>query len=369
MRAHTLMSTVLATVTLTAQQRISLARPEGGGSPVERAIHDLAQPARHAPAMAQLFAVGEPAVGPLVGVVARGGADTPFALQVLGALAGDARAAVPQLRRLTAAGGHPFAAAIELTIAAIGERDSVLVADFSADVVIEFAPDGKELRRVGHAGIWGVQPLADDRLLVTSANGHIAEIDWQGHEFWRLDTPGSPLTARRLLDGRTVVACWRGSCVLVLDAARQQIARVEGLDAADVEPGWDGNLWITSYSDQRLVELAPDGRILSSQKLAATPMDVDLLPNGNRLLAFDRARKLIEFDPAGVEAASSVVEQEPEAVHRLRDGRLAIAWATGAQLRDADGKVLFRYDSGQCSEVIARLQPARATGRENRDQR
>src|SRR5262249_22544422 len=149
------------------------------------------------------------------------------ALHVLALLGGEARVAVPQLQRLLAAGpqadapagaaGAPTHAQLELALAMIGERDSLLVAQFSG-TGLALDITGKPLRTVQHGSVWGVHPLGGDRLLVANDSNFVEEIDWNGKRLWQAAVPGGALDARRLLDGTTVVACWTGGCVVALDA-------------------------------------------------------------------------------------------------------------------------------------------------------
>jgi hypothetical protein len=113
---------------LPAQVRVRLQgdRP----SELQRQVLRLAEPASAPAAMAALFAAGAPAVPLLADAAQRDDALSLPAVRVLGALGGIARPARPELLRL-ARGSGALATAAALAAAAIGERDGVLVADWS----------------------------------------------------------------------------------------------------------------------------------------------------------------------------------------------------------------------------------------------
>jgi len=345
---------LLTSATAAPSQRVALEPGGHGPNALEQLVETLALPDKRPAAMDKLWLVGAPAVPQLATVVARGGDAAVPALQLLALLGGRARPAVPQLQRLLQAGGHRCQHEIEFALAAIGERDTVLVADYRG-FVIEFDADGKELRRVKHPWAWGVQPLAGDRLLVAADALGVEEIDWTGKVFWSAKPLSGGLDARRLIDGTTVVACWGASCVIGLDAAGKELWRIAGVNAIDVEPLPNGNFLVAGHDDRVVLEANSKGEVVWKLSLADSPMDVDLLPDGNLLVTMDKARRIVELDRRGHELRSLSVEQDPEDSQRLPDGRTFVAWGDGAALLDPTGKVIWRYKGSQCGRVVARI--------------
>jgi hypothetical protein len=84
-------------------------------------------------------------------------------------------------------------------------------------------------------------------------------------------------------------------------------------------------------------------------------MDVDLLPDGNFLVAFDKCKRVVELDRAGNEVRRLELPFGPEDCHRLRDGRTAVAGDQGSALFDAEGKELWRHAGGHSGHVDARI--------------
>jgi hypothetical protein len=342
-------------------QRVSLKPEPGRGGEVERLVAALAQPESRGAAADKLWRMGAPVVPVLAAAVARGDARSLPALNVLALLGGEARAAVPQLQRLLAAEPPPDPPpvappriALELALAMIGERDTLLVAEFSGRV-IELDTAGNVLRSVDHNSVWGVHPLANDRLLVASDGDFVEEIDWHGKVRWKAPVPSGALDARRLLDGTTVVACWTGACVLALGPDGKEKWRIPNVRAVDVEPLPNGGFLVAGHEDKVLLEADAAGKVVLRLPLPEEPMDVDLLPDGNFLVAFDKCKRVVELDRAGNEVRRLDLPFGPEDCHRLRDGRTAVAGDVGSALFDAEGKELWRHAGGHSGHVDARI--------------
>jgi hypothetical protein len=346
---------LLSLTAVAAQQRVRLERSRVL-SPLERACAALTVPEQRVESMHELWRAGESAIPLLLQEVRNDSEAAGPALQVLAALGGGARGAVPALQKLRA--GHRRALDIGLALAAIGERDSILIAAWTGNRIVELDASGKELRKVAYQSPWGAVPLPDDHLLVTSVSpSKVEEIDWTGKVHWSAAVPNGPLDARRLPDGSTVVACWQGPCAIGLDASGKEKWRLPGIHAVDIEPLWNGHFLVCGHEDKLLVEADPTGKVVWKLPLAGTPMDADVLPNGNLLVAIDQPRQILELTREGREISSLVPPGDPEDVQRLADGRTAIADANGATLLDAEGKVLWRVPLGHSGHVVARLAP------------
>src|SRR5262249_29213334 len=168
--------------------------------------------------------------------------------------------------------GAPTRAQLELALAMIGERDTLLVAEFSGRVV-ELDTAGKLLRSVDHGSVWGVHPLGGDRLLIVCDGNFVEEIDWTGKRRWSAAVPSGALDARRLLDGTTVVACWTGACVVALDPDGKEKWRIPNVRAVDVEPLPGGGFLIAGHEDKVLLEADAAGRVTLRLSLPEEPMD------------------------------------------------------------------------------------------------
>lgn len=320
---------------------------------------DLGDPDLRVAAAHRLWQTGPSTAPLLLREVQKSSAGAPTALQLLARFGRDAAPVAGNLRRLHGTGSHRHHDAIGLTLAAIGTRDAVTVSSYLGGYIVEFDADGKELRRVARPNVWGLTPLPGDRLLITTlTNSEVQEIDWDGKVHWRAKVTAPPLDAVRLPDGRTVVGGWNGKCVLWLDADGKEQQRLDGVGGVAIEPLFNGNLLICDYPGLRLVEVTNAAEVVWQARLPGSPMDVNLLPNGNYLVSLNAPNRIVEYERTadGLEVVTANdCSYQPEDVHRLADGRTFVTGDNGCRLLDATGRAVWKAATSHSAQAIVRL--------------
>lgn len=350
---HGVVAVVLGCTLLAAQTRISLGGV-GGRSELERACLRLAQSETRAAAITTLRRSGAPAVPLLVATAERGDAASQAALRVLADLGGVARSAAPALRRLVAAAG-PHAATAAEALAAIGERDSIVLTDWNGNHVIELDVSGKELRRVAIDKPWTVQPIAGDRLLVGCYSAKkVVELDWDGKIEREFAVPEGPMLARRTVDGRTWVAGEAklrvfdpgGKELLAFDAGGRQFAVLDDDSVLLMGPGEAGFRRLTAAGEVVDVAGLPQAGEGSGMGFHRDAM-------GSLAVVYDAHGKVLD-------AGGQELRKLPAGgwcVQVLPGGRVVIGGSAGVALYDRDGVETWRQKVGQIGFLVARIEP------------
>ncbi len=114
----------------------------------------------------------------------------------------------------------------------------------------------------GFKYVWGCHATPDGRRLVADAEQHaVYAYDENGRETWRrINLPGRPTS-------------------------------VEGLD--------NGNVLVACSDSDRVVELAPDGRIVWEFKIEGRPTTAQRRPDGQTIINLQNAGRVVEVDPQG----------------------------------------------------------------------
>jgi hypothetical protein len=333
----------------TAQVRVSLEgrRP----SELEQQVLRLAEPSSAPAAMAALFATGAPAVPLLVAAAQRDDASSLAALRVLGELGGTARAAWPALQRLTRSSPR-LAAAAAHAAASIGERDSVLFADWCGHRVVEVDAEGKLLREVACTDAKSVQPLADDHLLIACYNANcVCEIDWQGRVVDSWPWQG-PMQARRLPDGTMLVAAYQGREGVHVATDGKVLVRLPGLIRM-VRQEWNGDLLFLRDDDGALVRVSPTGKVLHERRLARRGLDFDVGHDGIRVVY---PNGVVQIRGEGLERDLGFGKGiETVSVAGLRDGRCLLGERGRLTMRTATGTVQWEFAARYPDSIVARL--------------
>lgn len=346
-----LLSVLLLAFAAPGQTRVSL---QHGGPPsqLEQLVLQLGQESSRPAAMAQLCAAGRAAVPLLLAAAPKDDALSLPALRVLAALGGLARPAQPALARL-GAGTSSLARAARETLAAIGERDSVVLADWSGNCIIELDRDGKELRRVAVNSPWCVQPIADEHLLVCChADKLVREIDWDGKELRSWPCAGGPMQAVRLVDGSTVIAEQGPGKVQRYDAGGKVVATWKRSPRA-IRIGGDDRLLLLEENGE-LLELSPTDEVVRQFDLGEQPMAFDVLPDGRIRVLYQN--RLTDLGKDGKEVDVGVAGAFPGyALAVLRDGGFCLGENGMVTRRNRAGEVLWSFPCKLCSRVVPRL--------------
>jgi hypothetical protein len=114
----------------------------------------------------------------------------------------------------------------------------------------------------GFKYVWGCHATPDGRRLVADAEQQaVFEYDSTGKEIWsRINLPGRPTSVEGLENGNVLVAC--------------------------------------SDSD-RVVEIAPDGRLVWNYEIEGRPTTAQRMPSGHTIINLQNAGKVVEVDQQG----------------------------------------------------------------------
>jgi len=342
----------VATTTAAAFGQQSVRREGGVPPPRDPDVLALLDPAERPAAARRLFAAGAGGVSDLVRLLASPDrAGQMAALTVLHALGPEGAAAEPVVRQLLA---RPTAStrAAALTLAAIRPSRHFVITAFAAGKLLEIDDEGHEvgtLVAIDHP--WSAKPLPSGNYLVADAT-RVVEVACDGTAVRTWNVP-SPLEAKPLLDGNLLVACWQtGDGVREISPAGNVVWEVRGVDVSDAERLVDGHTLLADRRTNRLLEYAPDHRVVWSVPVDGQVGDVDRLPNGNTLATFDKADVVREYDPRGQVVWELPLDQSPEDSERLADGRTIVAVEGSVRAFDRRGKELWRLVvAGQVGDV------------------
>ncbi len=173
---------------------------------------------------------------------------------------------------------------------------------------------------------------------------------------WELPSAPDTQDASVLPNGH-VLFCARGQ-VTEVDREKQVIFQFkpEGapryLTAAQRLP--NGNTLVGVNPDNRLLEVAPDGRVVKDVPLSARAAGdyeslriARQLTNGNYLVAHNRKQMVIEYDAAGKELAAFPTPGGPYQAIRLANGHTVVSCGAGKTVveLDATGKTVWQLTS------------------------
>ncbi|MCA9138725.1 MAG: PQQ-binding-like beta-propeller repeat protein [Planctomycetales bacterium] len=188
--------------------------------------------------------------------------------------------------------------------------------------------------RAAEIGLVGsVQWLTTDTLLIADPFRHVViEIDRAGNVLWRFGQPGepsqamtslsSPACARRMLDGRTLIADTRNHRVLVADSDGASHA-IRVADNGLCDPLYadildDGNYLVCDTGNRRVIELSPSGDIVWSStpqtaphRLFSYPRSVEAVDDHNYLIADTANDRIVVFDSSTSQVLRQDVHVDP----------------------------------------------------------
>jgi HEAT repeat protein len=179
----------------------------------------------------------------------------------------------------------------------------VLVAEFAANRVTERDFQGKVLweKRVP-TNPSNVQRLANGNTLIAMNGGPIMEVDRTGKEIYTIpNVAGNTLAAKRSRRGDIYCMTFNGQC-LVLDTTGKQLNTfATGHDAnsmggIDLMP--NGNLLITWQEAGKVMEFDRTGKKLYDRDVAGARTS-SALPNGHLLVACQNTQRVCELDRSG----------------------------------------------------------------------
>jgi hypothetical protein len=172
-----------------------------------------------------------------------------------------------------------------------------LVALYSTNTVVEYAPDGRERARIPvPGGPMSVRRLDNGNTLVACNNAQkVVEVDEHGKIHWELSACGGPCDAVRLDNGHTLVTLQNANAVVEYDSGGKEVWRIEGLrtprSASRLE---DGNTLVCDLGSGRVVEFDPSGNEAWSQGGFTSPFAAQRLTSGTTLVSDTQAVKEID---------------------------------------------------------------------------
>ena len=111
--------------------------------------------------------------------------------------------------------GNPKSTHGQFRHARLTEAGTLLVAHMDMGKVVEYDLTGKALWSLPVPGVWGVAPLKNGHVLVTSNKGFVHEVDREGKTVWEwtsADAPDAKMNslqlASRLPNGNTIINTW-----------------------------------------------------------------------------------------------------------------------------------------------------------------
>ena len=130
--------------------------------------------------------------------------------------------------------GNPKSVHGQFRHARLTNKGTLVVAHMDMGKVCEYNSDGKLLNTIDAPGVWGVEPLKNGNILVSSHNGYVREFNTKGETVWEYilnSTPGfeitSPQLAFRRTNGNTIINNWENQWNGKLDLNNLPIQAIE----------------------------------------------------------------------------------------------------------------------------------------------
>lgn len=204
-------------------------------------------------------------------------------------------------------------------------------------------------RLSGFQGISDVQVLPRNHLLVAEMHsGRVSERGPKNEIVWQKQV-NSPLSCQRLPNGNTFIAL-RNQLLEVSREGKEVFSyNRQVYDIAAAQRLRNGETLFLTQSAQ-CVRLDAQGKevksfVIGDRMLPLQPTTLQVLPNGNILVAHQYLNKVIEYDPAGKAVWESSVIQRPQSAQRLPNGHTLIASGMQNQVVEIDrtGKAVWDY--------------------------
>lgn len=226
-----------------------------------------------------------------------------------------------------------------------------LVAYYSQGKVVEYDADRNKVWELnGVNQPWGADGLPNGHRLICSYNGQfVAEYDENGKEVWRKDgLPGYASHAHRLDDGNTLVACSNVNKVIEIAPDGKVVweKEINGYpqDARRLD---NGNTLIALQTTNRVVEIDRDGNVIwEANENMQGPFAARRLDNGNTLVALSGAGQVVELDQDKKVVWRQQGLQSPYDAQRLDNGNTLIVDTRGMREVDAEGKTVWEHNEG-----------------------
>jgi hypothetical protein len=234
-------------------------------------------------------------------------------------------------------------------------RGLTWIADYSDNRVIAVDADGKVVEHYDEVyGAWDVEPIGDDRLLVTEfAVSRVREIDRKTKKtVWEFENLKNPYDADRLPNGNTLIADTFGGRVIEIDRDGKIVwSFAKDIRPFDADRLANGNTLIADVLKDRVIEVNAAGEIVWEVKGQPNAHDADRLPNGNTLVTLRNKGMVVELDPQGDVVWKLEGLSSPSDADRLPNGNTLVAENTRVREFDSKQKVVWEKNATWAVEV------------------
>lgn len=159
--------------------------------------------------------------------------------------------------------------------------------------------------------------------------------------------------------GFTLIADYSDNRILEVDDQGRVVFELQDVFGAwDAECLDNGNLLITEYAISRVQEVDRKGNQIWAFEDLKNPYDADRLPNGNTLIADTFASRVVEVDKDGKVVWTYATEIRPLDVDRLPNGNTLIADATKERVLEVTpkGEIAWELKGLPSAHDVDRLQ-------------
>jgi hypothetical protein len=196
---------------------------------------------------------------------------------------------------------------------------------------------------------WDAQMLPGNKLLIAEYNGQrVTERTTDGKILWEKNVGSWPISAERLRNGRTFVAC-RNMCI-ELDKSGKEVFRLNrpGHDVYSARRLPNGQIVVIT-TGQMCIRFDRAGKELKSFRMANVMYHQnEILDNGHVIVPMGWMNKVVEYNTEGKEIWSSSVVMQPSHGSRLPNGNTLITsqnWPNKVVEVGKDGKQVNEYST------------------------
>jgi len=235
------------------------------------------------------------------------------------------------------------------------ERGTTWIADYADNLVIAVDASGKVIARLEDTpGVWDVEPLAGDRVLVTEfAMSEVREVDLATKQtVWKFEQLRNPYDADRLPNGNTLIADTFGSRVIEVDPKGTIVwSFAKEVRPFDCDRLPNGNTLIADVRKDRVIEVDAKGEVVWEVRGLPYPHDADRLPNGNTLVTLRNKGSVVEVDRDGKVVWELTGLMSPSDADRLPNGNTLVAEYQQVREFDSRGVEVWRKEMTWAVEV------------------
>jgi HEAT repeat protein len=240
----------------------------------------------------------------------------------------------------------------------------VLVCSYKGDQLFAVDGLGQRVNPLAMTGVADCQLLPEGRRLVSQVQRmRVIELDAAGQEIWKIEgLQGYPIRVRRLPNGETTVVTLQGE-LQRYDAKAQKLwsSRFEGAQPRDLHHLPNGHLLLLFSRSRQIVEL--NERREEAWRSPALEQVLSFCPTreGTFLISTLKDGTLLELNREGGTRPFAGDFTRPQQIQQLRDGRYLVLDAVGLHLLDRTGQRvrtvleaenLTRFDAADAVDTV-----------------